>query len=302
MEPEETLGRLLGSIESQVGVLADVSTVVFGDGGMRLSDGFISKHPGVTYEYRTHSGVSATRNALLDASDAEYVMFLDADDVFFSMLGLHAITRAMPNGFDVFASDFVEETQNGYALRKNDQYLLHGKCFRRGYLEDNHIRWDERLITSGDNYFLWQAISLTDRIAYCGTPFYMWCWNKNSVCRSEDGHFVRSYPLAVTSYRLLVENFLSRGRIDLARRFMAMMVYDAWFMTHTVGWEALSGEPCVKESLRLLVEAHREHGDMMHDMPPAEKDAAYRDRQCSYRWDGPRGGMEGAENWIASLR
>ena len=45
----------------------------------------------IKYIFNEHKGVSAARNRALDEASAEYVMFCDADDMFYNMCGLNLI-------------------------------------------------------------------------------------------------------------------------------------------------------------------------------------------------------------------
>jgi len=56
--------------------------------------------------------VSATRNYCLDKATADYVMFCDADDMFYNMCGLYLIFKEINIGFEVLLSVFTEETRD----------------------------------------------------------------------------------------------------------------------------------------------------------------------------------------------
>jgi len=303
-EPEDMVAQLLDSIAAQQG--AETPDVLICNDGtdVPLSDDFLARYPFASYMERPHSGVSATRNALLEASTGDYLMFLDSDDLFFSLIGLHVIDRWIAKDFDVMISDFIEEHWEhgrlvGYIPRKNDPFFLHGKVFRRQYLIDNGIRWDDSLTTSGDNYFLWQALSLTDRIAYCPEPFYMWKYNPGSVCRGEDDHFLKDYPKHLRTYVLLCDRFTVMGRRDLATTFATMMAYESYVGMHSSGWNQW---PYKDEAMGILREGLARYGDLCSEMPEDDRRKLYHNVLHSHMIESMSGGIMLADEWISNMR
>jgi len=67
-----------------------IGVIIVNDGtDVYLSDELLSSYPfEVEYYKEEHRGVSGTRNSCLDHSTAEYIMFCDADDMFFNACGL----------------------------------------------------------------------------------------------------------------------------------------------------------------------------------------------------------------------
>jgi len=90
-ETEEIIKPLLDSIAIQQNVNFDnIGVIITNDGSdVFLSDEFLQSYPfRIEYYKEEHRGVSGTRNFCLDKSKADYVMFSDADDMFFSACGL----------------------------------------------------------------------------------------------------------------------------------------------------------------------------------------------------------------------
>jgi glycosyltransferase involved in cell wall biosynthesis len=191
-------------------------------------------------------GVSATRNACLDHSKADYVMFCDADDMFYSICGLYIVFREMGinNGFDTLSSNFIEETrdQNGnvvYINREMDSTFVHGKVHRRKYLLNNNIRWNDSLTIHEDSYFnclCQKLIAKEDRGRYCPMPFYLWKWRDESVCRHDKLYLNKTMVNMLASNTALVNEFLDRGREDLARFYAVAMIYDTYYSLQCDRW------------------------------------------------------------------
>lgn len=190
-----------------------------------------------------HKGVSAARNACLDASEADYVMFCDADDMFFNMCGLYIVFREMlGDGFNAMASVFIEETKDPttgdkvYVNHELDSTFVHGKIYRRTYLTNNKIRWNDALTIHEDSYFNCLAQKMTASMKYCQQPFYLWKWRDTSVCRHDPKYILKTYNNMLDSNTALVNEFQRRGRVQDAQFYATMMIYDAYYTMNKKEW------------------------------------------------------------------
>lgn len=238
-ESEAIVGRLLRSIENQIGIQnGSLEVLLYSDGDDRpLSDFFLSQFTiSICHKVLSHRGVCATRNALLDDATAEWVMFCDADDCFHSSLGLYRLYKATHDlSVDVIGSPYEKENPNSpeclYKRMERDTIRLHGKIFRRQYLVDNDIRFPDELPYSGDMYFLWQAYNLKQNYAWLRDSFYVWKYNPDSITRKDPFARVKTYPLMLRNYELLGDKLLERGRTDLfdllAASILCMVYLDA---------------------------------------------------------------------------
>ena len=190
-----------------------------------------------------HKGVSAARNACLDASTAEYVMFCDIDDMFSNVCGLWIILREISmGGFDSLVSMFVEESRLPttkevmYINHEMDSTFVHGKVHRRQYLIDQKIRWNDNLTIHEDSFFNIQCQNLSQNVKYCQTPFYLWKWRDDSVCRHDPKYILKTYRNMIDSNDALIDEFIKRGVQDKAMFFTAFMIFDAYYCMNKPEW------------------------------------------------------------------
>ena len=245
-EGEEVLSPLFNSIALQQSVSMDeVGVIIANDGGeVILSTEFLKSFPfKVDYLQCEHRGVSATRNACLDAATADYVMFCDADDMFYNICGLYIIFREMEgDGFNALVSVFIEESRDPntkaplYLNHNMDSTFVHGKVYRRSYLTSNNIRWNDALTVHEDSYFNCLAQKCTTVVKYCQQPFYLWKWRDGSVCRHDPKYILKTYNNMLESSTALVRELLFRGKETEAMFYATAMIYDAYYTMNKAEW------------------------------------------------------------------
>lgn len=191
-------------------------------------------------------GVSKARNAGIDKSTADWIMFCDFDDSFSSILALHLFFCAMhEDKYDVIWSCFTEETKDpdGNLVlvgHERDWVFIHGKAYRRQYIVDNNIRFHEKLTIHEDVYFVTiaQNICGEDRIGSIGTPVYLWKWNDNSVVRKDNAedYILLTYDHLMRQRIAMVENYLQRGMKDYALSTIIKTVVDSYYDCQQSTW------------------------------------------------------------------
>lgn len=245
-ETEAILKPLLDSIALQQQVdFNDVGVIICNDGSdVHLSQDFFARYPfSIEYYEEPHRGVSGTRNSCLDRATADYVMFCDADDMFYNMCGLWILFREMQTGeFDSLVSCFIEETRLPdtkepiFINHDIDATFVHGKVHRRRYLIDNKIRWNDGLTIHEDSYFNILAQNCSTNVKYCSTPFYLWKWRDESVCRHDPKYILKTYNNMLDSNDALIDEFIRRGMEDKAMFYTTFMIFDAYYTMNKPEW------------------------------------------------------------------
>ena len=267
-ETDEIVKPLLDSIAVQQSVdFSEIGVIICNDGtDVRLSDELLHSYPfEIEYHLCEHKGVSATRNACLDKSEADYVMFADADDCFCNSLGLYIVFREMGinGGFDTLVSSFIEETRNPqtkevlYVPHEVDSTFVHGKVHRRKYLLNNNIRWNESLTIHEDSFFnilCQRLLSDSNRGRYCPTPFYLWKWRDESVCRHDALYLNKTYTNMLDSNSALVREFLDRGREKDAVFYVTAMIYDSYYSINCDRWWDDEGKEFLPKTIKRMQE------------------------------------------------
>ena len=258
-EPWEVGKPLFDSIALQRMInFDDISVILVNDGeDHELPNECFEGYPFEVFQKSIpKGGVSKARNAGLDASDADWVMFCDFDDGFSNAYGLHLIFCAMnENKYDTLWSCFVEETmtkegQLTLVTHDRDFVFIHGKAHRRQYLVDNNIRFHEKLTIHEDVYFtmLTQTVCDPERIGAIQTPIYVWKWNQNSVVRKDrsEDYILDTYDHLIRQRIAVTEAFLARGMMENAMVTIIKTVLDCYYDCQQFTWRL----PKNKEKLR----------------------------------------------------
>lgn len=206
----------------------------------RLPDEYFAKLP-----YRVeqisipHKGVSAARNAGIDHATAPWLMFCDFDDTFAHVYALRDIMSILPaDGYDMLHSRMiVEDRTEGKDLLtfspESQRFVFtHGKVYRKAFLDEQGIRFDETMRFQEDSLFNATVIARTSH-THIGeiksvSPLYVWIRRPSSVTNSgrDDeamfSHFIRN--LKATE-----ENRVSRD-YDCYCGMVTRTVWDAYYM------------------------------------------------------------------------
>ena len=279
-ETDSIIKPLLDSIAIQQSVdFDDLGVIICNDGSdVFLTDEFLASYPfKIEYHKEPHRGVSATRNACLDYSKAEYVMFCDADDMFYNACGLWILFREMEAGFDSMISLFVEETRRPdthkveYVNHEMDSTFVHGKVHRRAYLINNHIRFNDNLTIHEDSFFNILCQNLSKNVKYCQIPFYLWKWRDESVCRHDPKYILKTYRNMLDSNDALIDEFLSRGMQDKVMFFTAFMTFDAYYTMNKPDWIDQENQEYRNETEKHFAKWFAKHKDIWDSVPINDK-------------------------------
>ena len=209
---EAFLPRCLDSIFSQE--FDDYEVIVINDGSSDgtavLLEGYASKYPNMHVLTQSNHGMATARNLGIEVATGEYILFVDSDDE----LMLHALSNLATqiNGEDIvgFGTRILNEqtgTTIDFQLSTNDakQYSgweyfnlyrlkstpVHFVCiwqrvYRRGFLEENSLRFAEGLRRAEDDLFTTVAMFHAQSVKTIAAPLYIYHVRKGSITRTSD--------------------------------------------------------------------------------------------------------------------
>ena len=227
----------------------DVGVILVNDGEENeLMGGWARKYPYSICQISVpKGGVSRARNAGLDASSADYVMFCDFDDTFLSALSLHLIFCGIAEQkWDLLRGAFMEETKDndgGIHLvpHDDDTTFVHGKVMRRQFLLDNKLRFHDALTIHEDGYFNTLVYCLAKRNEAeqkIKTPIYLWAWNDNSVVRKNqaEDYVLDTYDHLMRQRIALTDAFIERQMAEETLLTVIKTVCDSYYDFQQHAW------------------------------------------------------------------
>lgn len=152
-----------------------------------------------------NGGPGMARKRVLDTTQCDYIMFLDADDMFMPRAVEVLYTQAKTGNYDIIRSSFIREEKN-----KSDQLLpqniatitwFHGKIYKVAYLKEKGIDFLPGLWTDEDAYFNLIAWNSTANRGELSEATYLWRFNENSLTRAQStkDYFLRTYLYYIRS-------------------------------------------------------------------------------------------------------
>lgn len=302
-ETPELMTPLLDSIKIQCAVdLSQVGVIIAFDGPDATElplDEWRETYPfAIDDIHPPKGGVSATRNAALDASNAEYVIFADADDSLMDIRGLFIVFRemdAMPNpsemvsmgvpkekwekGFDFLIADFIEETRDEsgnveFVPHVQNMTFVHSQTFRRQWLLDNDIRFRPDVQCHEDSFVICLAREtvLPWRGKICQHPWYLWRFNPDSTCRCDPEFYIRrTFNSMISSNDALVDEFVRRMMPEKANAYAVMMFWESYFTLMKREWVEQSSQEYRIATEKRFARYARKHMDKWNAVPETEK-------------------------------
>lgn len=213
--PAYNAAGFIGGCLSSVGSGAE--TIVVDDGSTDGTGRVVGRDfPSVRLLKQENAGVSAARNAGIRQASGEYIAFVDADDTLcegaVERLGAFLET-ACPDilvmrsfGSRAERYPWAGRFPEGKLLTKDDiareGYVRGSVCgcaFKKDYLMDRGVWFDERLSIAEDTVFFAKALSAGGSVVFADIPFYRVFERPDSAYRTRDEGFLRRYAPALGS-------------------------------------------------------------------------------------------------------
>lgn len=199
-----------------------------------------------------HSGVSVARNTGMDAGNGDWIMFCDFDDSVFTTHTLfHFLDVAKTQSANLIISEYESEEKDpdGTMWAKvhdgSDYVLLHGRMFRRSWLEKNQVRFDPELTLHEDSYFymLVRFMMPDKEVVYIREgPLYATYWNRDSVTRQGanaiNHHLLLyRYDEFIKKSEHLANELLRRKMIRHAAMVVCQTLCDTYVNFSRISWK-----------------------------------------------------------------
>lgn len=187
----KTLHRTLSSLETQTDT--DFLVHVIDDCSTEDLKPIIEQHKRLNLRVTRNDqnkGCGMTRQVGIDLTEADYIAFLDSDDVLmpYTVEMWRNMTKQFPS-IDVFHSHIYEQVKSGnksaVVLHEFGFNYCHGKLYKVDFIKKYGIRNRPDIKYADDSFFNSICTELGE-VAIIPLPMYVWLNNENSITRRED--------------------------------------------------------------------------------------------------------------------
>ena len=181
-----TIYKTLDSIKIQKNISSFVVVIVRDTG--EVYDDIVNEYKKF-YNIRTidmpeNGGPGLARQYGIDNTDSEYIVFIDADDYFYDENSLFNLMDGIKNA-DLGVGNFRYERDNEVTIKQKNFVWLHGKIYRRQFLLDNNIRFNDTRANE-DNGFNRLILFHKPNIVFIDKLVYVYSENSNSITRKDN--------------------------------------------------------------------------------------------------------------------
>lgn len=174
---------------------------------------------------REHQGVSAARNKGIQSASGTWITFVDADDWLESdaleylkktaeeqnadiVMGEHLMeygTASQSHQYRQLEEVFIGEKKRIFETDvlkpQTGAGFVWGKIFRKRFLVENQIYFDEALSSAEDAEFMFRAACTANKIIYITKTCYHYWYNANSAVRRYQSDYVERYSRAMRALK-----------------------------------------------------------------------------------------------------
>ena len=239
---KNTLDKTLSSIAIQKGI-KNINVYIINDASDYNYNEYINYYSKffniqeITLEKNQGPGVA--RRIGLEKSNNPYITFIDSDDYFFSPLSLETLyNNIVETNSDLVITDFLYERDNEKVIKSYNTVWLHGKIYKREFLEKNKITFNDTRANE-DNGFNRLILLSEPNIYYLPRTTYVYYENENSITRKNnrayrlDGLEGYTYNLNWAMEQALKRN-LDRKKIALTALEVLVYMYHYYMELNNI--------------------------------------------------------------------
>ena len=139
---------------------------------------------------KVNSGPGVARQLGIDNSNSKYIVFIDSDDYFYKEDSLEKMYSKMTeNNYDLLIANFIIKTGLIDKRKFKDLSWLHGKMYKREFLEKNNIKFNSSRANE-DNGFNRLIIFMKPDAIFLDEFVYVYSnINQNSITRRDNNSY-----------------------------------------------------------------------------------------------------------------
>lgn len=217
---KNTLDLTLMSIKMQT-ILNKINVYLIDDCSEDNYDKIINNYKDMNIIYKKldkNSGPAVARQVGMDISSSDYIMFIDADDLFYDADSVKKIYSEIEKGFDYVIGITYEEKRKIKIMNESD---LHGKIYRRNFIEKNKIKFNNTRFHE-DNYFNNLVLACEPLIKKIFDFVYIYVYNEESITNIQKEKEFERLEILLSNMRQLLDESKKR---NCNRKIIAYLMF-----------------------------------------------------------------------------
>lgn len=149
-----------------------------------------------------NQGPGIAREIGIENSNSKYIMFIDADDLFYNTDSIKKLYDCIEKGYDYVSGITYDEKKDKNIINESD---LHGKIYRREFIKNNNIKFNKSRYHE-DNYFNNLYLACNPYKEIINELVYIYVYNKKSFTNKDiEQEFTRLEILLSNMQKFLKE-------------------------------------------------------------------------------------------------
>ena len=266
-ETKAQLFCLLSSINNQLGLdFSYLEVIIVHDGNEMTEDleavqDFEWNFEIIIKMKGENVGTGMARQAGIDSSRGAFLMFADADDVFFDVSSIvNALNIMQQKELDLLTTTWIEEKvyANGVAEYKPkglENTWMHGKTFRKDFLTEHNVRFKEGLRVHEDTYFLAILNAYNPKRFHADKiTTYVWKYNNASTTRKDGALYTFSEHNTFIDSCMMVFSDVEKINVESMPHRITQYIYYHYYFFNGNLWQTTAGKKWYPDIIKRFLE------------------------------------------------
>lgn len=233
---KSTLDLTLMSIKMQT-IIDKITVYLIDDCSKDNYEEILENHKDMNIIYKRldkNSGPAVARQVGIDISSNKYIMFIDADDLFYDTDSVKKLLNTIEDDYDYAVGITIEEKRQIEIMNESD---LHGKIYRRKFIEEKNIRFNNTRFHE-DNYFNNLVLLSEPRMKELLEDVYIYVNNNESITNIQQEKEFERLEIYISNLKELIEE--AKKRNCKRERIINMLFYKVKYFNRI--WENFTEE------------------------------------------------------------
>lgn len=186
-----TIIKTLTSLELQT-IKDKINIYIIDDNSLNNYDKEISYFDDLNIKViklKDNKGPGYARQCGIENSNNKYIYFLDSDDMLINMFSLETLLNNIGDNDIISGQVVIEGKDNNVDSVKNTEYDLHGKLFKRNYIEKNNYRFNNSYRSEDNSYYRLLRIG-TEKFIKIDCEIELYTYNNKSITNSDNNYYI----------------------------------------------------------------------------------------------------------------